>query len=192
MHRGFWILVSLTLLHTMAAPALAQILNGDFEAGGAGWIVIAIPPWVASFPPAGGNPNGYALIQSPSGNSPGGLGAILQGFQCGTPGSGSECVIRFDFRLHQVDAADNSGRVQVFIDNEPDYTSPSGNIDWTTVTLRVPCGDHSIALALEVDAGNNRWEASFDNVQADCEVGTPVDPSTWGMIKSTYEPTDKP
>jgi len=191
MHRGFWILVSLTLLHTSAVPALALIQNGDFEAGGDGWIVIAIPPWIVSFPAAGGNPNGYALIQSPFGNSQG-LGAILQGFECGTPGSGSQCVIMFDYRLHQVDAADNTGRVTVFLDNEPVFTSPSGNIDWTTVTLTVPCGEHAIGLALEVDAGNNGWEASFDNAQADCEQSTPVEAVTWGGIKSTFEQTGKP
>jgi hypothetical protein len=191
MHRGSWILVSLTLLHIAATPAQAQIQNGDFEAGGEGWIPIAIPPWFVSFPPAGGNPNGYALIQSPFSNSEG-LGAILQGFLCGTPGPGNQCVIMFDYRLRQVDAADNSGRVTVFLDNEPVFTSSSGNIDWTTATLTVPCGEHSIGLALQVDSGNNGWEASFDNVLANCEVSTPVESTTWGRIKSSYEPTNEP
>jgi hypothetical protein len=190
MHRAFWILVSLILLQftTPLAPAIAQIVNGDFENAGDGWFAIFVPPWSVTFPPDGGNPNGYALIQSPFE----GLGAVLQGFECGTPGGGSLCVIMFDFRLRQVDAADNSGRIKVFVDNEPFFTSVSGNIDWTTANVTVPCGQHAIALGLEVDAGDNRWEASFDNVQADCEVTTPVAPSTWGGIKSTFEPTSRP
>ena len=43
-----------------------------------------------------------------------------------------------------------------------------------------------IALTLEVDAGNNGWEASFDNVQSFCEVSTPVQSGTWGAIKSAF------
>ena len=190
MSRACSILASLPLLLLATVPALADIQNGNFQAGGDGWFVIAVPPWMVTFPPTGGNPNDYALVQSPSSIPQGTLAGILQGFQCGTPGGGSVCLILFDYRLRQVNAANNSGRVKVFIDNEPDFTSPSGNIDWTAVGLTVPCGDHSIALTLEVDAGNNAWEASFDNVQAFCEITSSV-PSqmqsgTWGAIKSAF------
>jgi len=190
MHRVVWILTSLTLLQLMPAAASAQIVNGDFENAGDGWFAIAIPPWTVTFLPDGGNPNGHVVIQSPSSGIQG-LGAILQGFQCGIPESGSQCMIMFDYRLRQIDASPNSGRIQVFIDENPAFTSPSGDIDWTTGSVAVPCGDHSIALALSVDTGNNAWEAAFDNVQADCELSTPVAPSTWGGIKSTFEPTTR-
>jgi hypothetical protein len=189
MSRACSILASLPLLLFAAMPASADNLNGGFESGGDDWFPIFVPPWNVSFPATGGNPNGYALVQSPLNNSQG-LAGVLQGFPCGTPGGGSTCLIMFDYRLRQVSAADNTGRVKVFIDNEPDFTSASGNIDWTRTVLVVPCGDHSIGLTLEVDAGNNAWEASFDNVQSFCEVTTPVQggmhSGTWGAIKSAF------
>ena len=71
--RSLRTLVAASLLTlAMAAPAGAQIMNGDFEAGPADWTVLLPPPgWSTGFPAAGGNPNGYARIQSPFGNSGG-------------------------------------------------------------------------------------------------------------------------
>ena len=47
------ILACLPLLLVVATPALAEIQNGDFEAGADGWFVIAVPPWMVTFPPTG-------------------------------------------------------------------------------------------------------------------------------------------
>ena len=93
----------------------------------------------------------------------------------------------FDFQLQQIDASNGTGRVKVFVDNQLLFTSPSGNIPFTTAVVTVPCGDHTISLALEVDQGNNGWRVCFDNVHADCDISTPVNPSTWGLIKSIFE-----
>jgi hypothetical protein len=87
-----------------------------------------------------------------------------------------------------VDANTLSGRVKVFLDGVLQFTSPPADfIDWTSVTLTAPCGDHNIRLALEVDAGNNGWEALFDNVAAHCDILIPVEPNTWGGIKRIFD-----
>jgi hypothetical protein len=186
MHIRHWTL-ALLLLVLSSLPARAHIHNGDFEKpGGADWTVNQPPNWTISFPASGGNPDGYGEIQSPFGNSQG-LGSISQAFDCGTPTPGLQCVIMVDFRLAQIDASDGTGRVKVLIDNVVLFTSPSEPTDWRTLSLAVPCGDHEIALALEVDAGNNGWEASFDNAHAECDIATPVETSTWGGIKRQFD-----
>ena len=184
--RSLRTLVAASLLTlAMAAPAGAQIMNGDFEAGPADWTVLLPPPgWSTGFPAAGGNPNGYARIQSPFGNS-GGNAHINQTFLCGDPGIPGNCIITLDYRLDQIDASDFTGRIWVQIDGVIQYTSPPGpSAGWVNVTVTVPCGQHVITLNLDVDAGNNGWAACFDNVQARCEPIVPTAPSTWGRIKS--------
>ena len=83
-------LLSLCILLLLVSPATAQIVNGDFEAGGTGWTVVLAPPggggpWTISFPAAGGNPNGYANIHSPFGDSVGEIGGRTQ--SSNSPGS---------------------------------------------------------------------------------------------------------
>jgi hypothetical protein len=182
------LLLPSTLL-LLALPTLtsAQIVNGDFEASGVGWIVDPPPPgWTVTFPPAGGNPGGYARIQSRDFQSEGFV-CIRQRFFCGVPSANTQCQIRVDVRLEQIDAADLTGRVHILIDGV-DYLPPldPAGYDWRQIAFSVPCGEHEIALCLEVDAGNNLWGASFDNAAAECLGGVPAMPSTWGRVKQVY------
>lgn len=169
--------------------AFAQVQNGDFENGGAGWVVDPPPPgWTVDFPPAGGNPNGRAAITSPFGNSQG-EACIRQSFQCSSPGAGDSCNISFDYRLESIDAAPFSGRVRVLVDGVEMYVSAPTDfpgIPWTSVSITVPCGQHEIALCLQVDIENNGWQASFDNVRAECRGTVPTRPRTWGDVKLIY------
>ncbi len=72
-------LLPVLALLTIPAAASAQITNGDFENGNVGWIIDAPVGWDVQFPPTGGNPEGYAQIHSPFGNS-GGTACISQRF----------------------------------------------------------------------------------------------------------------
>lgn len=175
------------LLIVLPTVSVAQIVNGDFEIPGcAGWTVNKPSAWTIDCPVSGGNPGGYGHIMSPFGNS-GGQGCLIQGFQCGTPGVTGNCEIALDFKLDQVDASNNSGRVKIYVDGTLQYTSASMTLAWTHVSFTVPCGFHTLALCLQVDAGNNGWSACFDNVTAQCMPITPAEPQTWGRIKAIYQ-----
>ena len=180
-------ILSLSLLLAFAGGAFAQIADGDFETGGT-WGFSAPGTWTIGIQ-AGGNPGMHGYIHSPWGNS-GGLGCFEQSFYCGVedPAGQSSCSISLDFYLHIIDASAGTARVVVSIDGINEYVSPAGEdwIDWTRITLDVSCGYHNIALCLEVDPGNNGWEAGFDNVTADCDAGTPAESGNWSTFKSLY------
>ena len=110
------LLATLVITFALCLPTLAfaQVQNGDFENGGAGWVVDPPPPgWTVDFPPAGGNPNGRAAITSPFGNSQG-EACIRQGFQCSSPGAGGSCNISFDYRLESIVPGVYPGRTRHF------------------------------------------------------------------------------
>ena len=185
MSRNALLLAASIALLISPSISAAQVINGDFEAGGTGWTPSPPPNWTITFPPAGGNPNGYARIQSPFGNSQG-TACVTQSFQCGDDPA-TECVITIDYQHGSIDSNPLAGRVKIFIDQVLVHTSPpSNNQPWVTVTVTAPCGRHELALCLEVDKGNNGWVACFDNVRASCETPTPIPEGTWGMIKSIY------
>ncbi len=172
-----------------AVGASAQISNGEFDLGNTDWTLSAPPTWTIGAQAAGGNPGAYGHIQSPWSDSAG-IACFEQDFQCGVddPTGMSNCLITFDYFLHIIDATPGTGRVVVMIDGNVEYVSPAGMdwIDWTTITLLVPCGYHRISLCLEVDPQNNGWEAGFDNVYAECDDSTPADSSDWSTVKSLY------
>ncbi|HOX24331.1 MAG TPA: hypothetical protein PLL30_01080 [Candidatus Krumholzibacteria bacterium] len=167
-----------------AAPSRADVINGDFENGGSDWSPNLPPDWSAVFPPAGGNPDGYAMIRSPFAG-PGGIGCIIQTFLCGEPEGGTECTIGFDYRLEQIDASPGSARIKVLIDGAESVVTDVPT-DWASISYVVPCGVHVMALCLEVDPENNSWVASFDNVRAECTGSVPVDASTWTSLKGMF------
>jgi hypothetical protein len=185
-------IVAITFL-AIAVPSVgfAQVTNGDFEAGGTGWTPQVPATWLIApagitFQAVGGNPNGYAHIQSPFGTS-GGTGCIEQIFVCGTDEQ-AHCVISVDYMLRSIDAAALTGRVKIMVDGNVEYTSPPTNDQpWTSVTVVVPCGTHRLQLCLEVDAGNNGWEAGFDNVSSVCDIPVGATEPTWGSVKSLFD-----
>jgi hypothetical protein len=170
----------------LALPASAQLINGNFELGGLGWTMTVPPTWTGNFPPAGGNPGGFAHIQSPFGNS-GGTGCVQQTFTCGDADPVAACVFTLDYFLNNIDASSLSGRITIYVDGVLLFTSaPANDIPWSTVSFATPCGVHTLQLCLEVDAGNNGWEAGFDNVLAECDNPTPAETLDWSTVKTLY------
>lgn len=182
-----WITTLLVaLVSAVPLTAHAQVVNGDFEAGALGWGAGPPPGWIVDFPAAGGNPNGHAYIRSPFGTSAG-TACVTQVFQCGVPPTQGDCRIKLDYRLRSIDANLLSARVKILVDGATVFVSPPADeIPFTTIEFTVPCGQHQIALCLEVDPGNNGWEAAFDNVSAVCIPATPTLPKTWGVVKALY------
>ena len=143
--------------------------------------------WSFSFPSTGGNPDGNARIASPM-TASGGQTCITQQFFCGNdPGKGTLCSIHVQYFLANLQAASQSARVRILLDGVEQHVSPpSDNIGWTDVAFSVPCGSHQIALCLQVDPGDNAWEARFDNALAECIGATPTWPRSWGRLKILY------
>jgi hypothetical protein len=188
MNRTLLIITALAIL-TLALPASAQLINGDFEdPAGIGWgITLPNPDWTGEIRPAGGNPDGYAYLMSwytdPLSE---GTGLFGQTFDCGDDPA-NVCVITLDYSHGLVDASSLSGRVVIYIDGVLVHTSPPVDYQpWTTVTFSVPCGIHLLEMGLEVDAGNNAWEACFDNVRAECDDSVPTIDRDWGDIKALF------
>jgi hypothetical protein len=134
----------------------------------------------------GGNPNGRAHIHSPFGNSAG-EACIIQTFDCGNDPNGT-CNISLDYSHRCVDASPLTGRVRIWLDGNVVRTfALSNDQPFVNVTVSVPCGTHELRLCLEVDPGNNGWEASFDNVTSFCDTNVGVERSTWGAVKTLFQ-----
>ena len=186
MRRWLTLLSLVALGLTASSLSQAQVLNGDFESGGADWYAGVPGNWEVTFPTTGGNPDGAAQI-SMFGDLEG-RGCINQGFKCGEAGGRTYCEISVQYRLILTDGDNpNSGRIVIRIDGEDVYGSPLTAPDgWQTVTVTVPCGFHTLGLCLEADAGKNAWTALFDNVTSNCMSPVPVAPKTWSTIKAIY------
>jgi hypothetical protein len=185
MRTARWIILTAGILVLMAPAAMAQVSNGDFEAGGTDWQVTQPANWSVTFPPGGGNPNGYARIMSPFGDSQG-IACVSQTFVCGD-NPDAVCIITLDVQLTMIDAGPNTGRIIVQVDGVEEYVSPSTDVPWTTITIIVPCGTHTIDLCLQVDTGNHGWAACFDNVRAECDESVSSEHGTWSGIKGLYD-----
>ena len=176
-----------TLVLALAAvPASAQILNGDFEMGGTDWNFNGPASWFNDYPPAGGNPDGCAIIASPLSGS-GGTGCLIQTFNCGEQGSDTHCAIAFDFWLApDNNTAPDTGRIFALVDGSEVFAHVGETGGWLQASFIVPCGVHVIELCLEVDDGDHGWRAIFDNVEASCEDTVPTDGSTWSSLKGLF------
>ena len=168
----------------VAGVATADFVNGDFENGSDGWTWNVPATWTIDFPAVGGNPDGYAEIMSPFGES-GGQTSLTQEFDCGEQSS-EVCVVTLDYRLEMVDASSATGRVIVEMDGSVVFVSPASDfIDWTEVDIYPSCGHHTITVYLNVDEGNNGWRASFDNFVATC-APVATETTSWSTIKTLY------
>jgi len=152
-------------------PALvaAQIVNGTFDSGGAGWTATG----GAVFPSAGGNPGGYAADN-------GYPATISQVFDCG--GTGNTCLIGWDFKRD----GGGSETFRVSIDGNALYecVSCSGDFSWTHQTVTTTCGTHTLAIEWTDQA---HAAVLVDNVTAECVLTVPVEPNSWGTIKNLFE-----
>jgi hypothetical protein len=176
---------ALLLAALAAVPCSAQIVNGDFSAGPTGWSASVPLGWSAQFPQAGGNPAYYGRIQSPFGNSEG-EGCISQTFVCADP---LGCALSLDYEHATIDASQLTGRAKIYFNGELAFVSPPADVQpWTTLCFNlVTPGTYTIALCLQVDAGNNGWFAGYDNVQfTQCEGTVPLGHQNWGAVKALY------
>lgn len=179
-------------LSVRPATSIAQVQNGTFESGGAGWTAELPPAWVGrggasiTFPATGGHPDGHVLLRSPIGNSHG-EACVRQTFTCADPGG---CTLSIDYRHGWIDSSALSGRVKIYFDGQQAFVSaPANTQPWTTECFNIVApGTYELALCLDVSAGNNWWEAAFDTVvPADC-MGTVSDTkASWGTLKSRFE-----
>ena len=185
--RNMWSSVAVAMVAAMllAVPAMADIIDGDFENGGVDWNGNADPGLGVSFPPGGGNPGGYARLESAFQNN-GGQACILQTFMCGDPTVGTECTIGFDYKLTPIDADPGTARIIVAIDGVTDVVVDMETPGWEFVSYVVPCGLHVIEICLQVDPENNSWVACIDNVRAECTGEVPETPSSWSRVKGLY------
>ncbi|MBC8366801.1 hypothetical protein H8E52_05255 [bacterium] len=175
------------LITIMASTAHAQIDNGDFEDGLGLWVPLADDYYLADRR-SGGNPGYHAYMQShpiwP------GSATWHQTFDCGEedPTGVSLCFITFDYYLHNLGDYSETAMFTVEVDHELVYSSPLGAqwIDWTTISLEVPCGRHLIVFKHSTSSGGNSWAAGFDNVSAECLDSTAADTSDWGRVKILY------
>lgn len=187
LETGLQFLALATIAVLLASmPAKADIFNGDFENGGTDWNFNGPADWDNVFPPAGGNPDGYAVIASPDPGSSG-IGCLIQTFPCGEPGSDTVCSITFDYWLAPDNGTDpTSGIIKVFVDGAELYSAAGPSDGWQTGTMTVPCGVHVIELCLEVTAPDNAWRCCFDNVQAVCDDTVSADADTWTGVKGLF------
>lgn len=176
----------LIVMMILAAPAMAQIANGDFEIpGGMGWTAVNPPLGGLFFPATGGNPDGFAEIRA-AGDISGAVGYFTQIFNCGDDPSGT-CLITLDDTLAMEIGPVGSGFVQIRVDGILLYESPAAEvIDWTTVEVNVPCGTHDLQLGLFVSEVGAEWTAGFDNVSATCEETVPAEEIDWSTVKGLY------
>jgi len=188
MNTRYLIVGAMILLNESVVQA--QIVNGDFDAGGDGWSVSAPPGWSITFNPAGGNPGGFVRIESPASHS-GGTACIRQTFFCGpaTPDSVTGCSVAYGFRFEQLAGAIENGRIFWRVDDCSDGEGTFFPIfDWQQAAVNdCLCGTRTLELCLNVEPGDNHFAISFDNIASTTEcdvVGAEVRP--WGLVKSRY------
>jgi len=171
----------------LAGIAHADIVNGDFEAGGSGWTVSVPMGWTVTFEPNGGNPSGVARIESPAGG-PGGRACIQQTFDCGITNPASVCSIPLDFRA-DLGQLEGQATMRIFV-NGFEFT-PTGlgpdDFEWNHVELGGFCGTDALELCLQVVAGSPRWALYLDNVMSIsfCDV-VGIEGSPWSTFKQLY------
>ena len=180
--------ISFAFALAFASVAGAQIANGDFENGGTGWRTAGTGA-TYTFPTTGGNPTGYARIESPASGLSGGDFTIDQNFDCGVAGGKTTCRMSVDYKLDFISGTPGFGVVKILVDRILKFQSPaSDHIPWTAVTFEAPCGAHNITLDLAItnNTSTHNWVACFDNATSMCEATTAVSMSSWGRLKLIY------
>ncbi len=180
--RRSLLLASLALL--CAAPASAQILNGDFTISIAPWSTSTTGPTVTHHPSAG-NPGGAAYFFY---NFGGGGASLSQAFTCGTAHGDGACDVSLDYRYYLSGGA--AVQVMVALDNLIVYgmTHSVESSQWITLPLAVSCGPHTIEIfANTISLGTfGSWSVFVDNVTAECTSTVAEETRTWGAIKGIY------
>ena len=157
-----------------ASTALADIYNGDFEAGGDGWTVDAPAEWAVEFPTEGGNPGGHALIVAPPHNP--GEACIRQVVACGE-GEGS-CSVTFQFgtwQEYRTTPASREFQIRLYVDDALIYEfMATDRFLWIERTVDIPCGVHELAFCFEINDDPQTWKGIYDNIATRCDDPIPV------------------
>ena len=169
----------------LATPALADVTNGDFQNGNAGWSETSDPGLGVTYPPGGGDPDAYAHMESDFTNL-GGSVCISQTFICGDPNDGTECTMGFSYNLMPIDAVPGSAQITVNIDGFSDVVTDVATTGWEDVAYVQPCGTHTIEICMVVDPSNNAWIGQIDTVRAVCTGGVSNENDNWGTMKTRY------
>jgi hypothetical protein len=174
----------------LVSSASAQVTNGSFNSGLAGWTSAATGFGSVAADPYG-NPNNSARITTTNAlfSPPAGSGSISQTFGCGSSFETGLCMISLEYQANTFNGA--VARFAIEIDGNEVYSfdhsiSTSGFIP---VTVSAPCGLHTIKLTgSNVSGGTfSGWAFWIDNVSAQCETPIPSRGSTWGGVKALYE-----
>lgn len=172
------------LLLASAVPAAAQIVNGTFDNGLAGWTVTTTGGGgssVYSF----GNPGPSVWLWNRFDNA--GSVTLTQTFDCGGDVDGM-CFLSLEY------ATDVTGGANMFVvvelDNVVVYSANHASTiqAYTPVLFSAPCGPHT----LEITAGSTatwpfaNWMMILDNVTASCVPTVPTEVRTWSGLKAIY------
>ena len=172
----------------LAAPAAAQITNGDFNAGLTGWLPVTSGVAAIAANPFGNPANSAQIFETASGFTlPNGVGTLSQQFGCGSSFEPGPCVVYLEYMAFANFGA--SVQVEVWVDSNLYYTMnhPGPSNAWIPVTFAVGCGLHRIDLVANGTGGPlTEWSVHFDNVTASCVAPVPTEGRTWGGIKALY------
>lgn len=178
-----WILAGI-LAVAASSPAAAQIANGSFDGGLAGWTATTVGSGDATVMGTGNPAPGAWLWNSDDGA---GSTTLAQTFNCGGNGDGM-CFLSLEYATDVTGAANMN--VTVELDDMVVYSAvhPGTVSTYTPVLFSAPCGEHTI----EITAGSTatwpfaHWMMILDNVTASCVPPVSTEGRSWSSLKATY------
>lgn len=177
--------IAVALAAAGAAPAVAQVNNGTFDAGLAGWTVTTTGGGGVAVV-SNGNPAPGVRLWNQFDNA--GSATLTQTFECGGGAEGM-CFLSLDYATDVTGGVTNMA-VTVKLDNVVMYSTIHNStvMTYTPVLFSAPCGQHT----LEISAGSSatlpwsNWMMIVDNVTAACVPPVSTERSTWSGLKATY------
>jgi hypothetical protein len=181
MRMSIKVLPPVILATMLTTAASAQIVNGDFQGGYAGWSATGC----AAVTGSGGNPGACGVVQYlNTGTSC--VGALSQTFNCGS--AGGTCQVTFDWRLDLL-AGFGTAVFGLTADGGATWLFSAGAASggWQQATVTLPCGPQTITFT-QYDGTRTLqdWEFRVDNVTAECVDPVSSERGTWSRIKAQY------
>ena len=174
----------------LAGASQAQVTNGSFDSGLAGWGT-ATTVFATVAPSTYGSPANSAQFSASGSifNTPIGTAKLTQSFGCGSSFEDGYCMMSFDYTFAR--NMDGAARISVLVDGNPVYTADhSANLNgFVPVSFTAGCGLHQLEITTSYLSGNalSAWSFWVDNVTAACLPNeVPTESGTWGSIKATY------
>lgn len=181
MHIATKLLLSTAFATMLATGARAQVVNGDFQGGYAGWTATGC----AAVTGGGGNPGACGVVQYLN-TGTFCTGALSQTFNCGA--AGGDCQVTFDWRLDQL-AGFGTAVFGMTADGGATwaFSAAGASAGWQQATVTLPCGPQTITFT-QYDGTRTLqdWEFRIDNVAAVCVDPVASEPGTWSRVKALY------